>query len=52
MSEAVQPTTLGLWPAVWKLLRLQALITVRGFRRAKTGTKVGLAFAEIGRAHV
>ncbi|HPL28912.1 MAG TPA: hypothetical protein PLG21_12750, partial [Anaerolineae bacterium] len=48
MSEAVQPTTLGLWPAVWKLLRLQALITVRGFRRAKTGTKVGLAFAALG----
>ncbi len=38
----------GLWPAVWTLLRMQALITINGIRRAKTRAKVGLAFAALG----
>lgn len=34
----------GLWPSVWKLLRLRLVILGSGFRRAKTRTKVGYVF--------
>lgn len=43
MSQAARPATLGLWPAVWKLLRLQAQIQFSGFRRASARSKVGYA---------
>jgi ABC-2 type transport system permease protein len=42
MSEPVAPVPLGLWPAVWKLLRLRAQILFSGFRRAKMRNKIGL----------
>jgi ABC-2 type transport system permease protein len=31
----------GLWPSVWKLLRLRLVILFSGFRRAKTRVKIG-----------
>jgi ABC-2 type transport system permease protein len=38
----------GLWTSVWRLLRLRLVIQVNGFRRAKTGKKVGYIFAAVG----
>ena len=38
----------GVWASVWKLLRLRLVITINGFRRAKTRTKVGYIIAFIG----
>lgn len=34
--------TLSLWPAVWKLLRLRAVITFNSFRRANLRRKIGI----------
>ncbi len=34
----------GLWPSVWKLLRLRVLILLSGFRRVKTGRKIAYIF--------
>jgi len=42
MSEAVAP--LGFWPAVARLLRLQAQIAVSGLRRSSVRGRVGAAF--------
>ena len=38
----------GLWPSVWRLLRLRLVIIISGFRRAKRGKKVGYIFAAVG----
>ncbi len=38
----------GLWVSVWRLLRLRLVIQVNGFRRAKTGRKIGYLFAALG----
>lgn len=40
--EAPLRPPLGVWPAVWKLLRLRITIFVSGFRRAKPLRKIGL----------
>lgn len=37
---AAQPQRFGLWPSVWKLLRLRALILWNGFKRAKLRGKI------------
>ncbi len=42
MSETAVSAGPGLWPAVWKLLRLQALILLNSFRRAKARAKAGM----------
>ncbi len=42
MSQKAEVADPRLWPAVWKLLRLQALILVSSFRRAKARTKLGM----------
>ncbi len=42
MSQTAAKVDSRLWPAVWKLLRLQALILLSSFRRAKARTKVGM----------
>ncbi len=34
----------GMWASVWKLLRLQVLISINNFKRAKTGRKIGIIF--------
>ncbi len=47
MTQVTATRALGLWPAVWKLLRLRALITLRGLSRAKTGSKVGMAIGAV-----
>ena len=36
-----QPQKFGLWPSVWKLLRLRVRIMWNGFKRAKRGSKIG-----------
>ena len=38
----------GLWASVWRLLRLRLVILVNGFRRAKTGRKIGYILAAMG----
>ncbi len=38
----------GLWPSVWRLLRLRLVITINGFRRANRRRKIGYIFAAIG----
>ncbi len=44
MSEMASiPTTPGLWPTVWKLLRLRLIIQISAFRRAKLRRKIGTA---------
>lgn len=43
MSQVPELLTLGLWSAVWKLLRLRALITINGIRRASGRNKARLA---------
>lgn len=37
----------GLWPSVWKLLRLRALIFFSSFRRAKTRGKIAAIFISL-----
>ncbi len=36
-----QPQKFGLWPSVWKLLRLRVRIMWNGFKRAKRRSKIG-----------
>ena len=42
--QAAEQTMPGLWPVVWKLLRLRWLITYNGFRRASLRRKIGMLF--------
>lgn len=44
MSAAAASAGLGVWPAVFTLLRLRALILVRGFRRSTPRRKFGMIF--------
>lgn len=44
LSESIiktQPRSFGLWPSVWRLLRLRVRIMVNTFKRSKTSGKVG-----------
>jgi len=38
----------GLWISVWRLMRLRLVIQLNGFRRAKTGRKIGYILAAFG----
>lgn len=47
LSESLlqsQPNKFGLWPSVWKLLRLRARIMWNNFKRAKLASKIGTIF--------
>lgn len=50
MSSGQQIPVVGekLWPSVWKLLRLQVLITLGSFKRAKPGRKLAIIFGVLG----
>ena len=42
--QAQRSPAFGLWPSVWKLLRLRVLIFISGFRHAKVSRKIGIIF--------
>jgi len=44
MNEIRAVPQAGLWPSVWKLMRLRLVILLSGFRRAKTTRKIGIIF--------
>jgi hypothetical protein len=45
-AQALQPSN-QIWPVVWKLLRLRALILINGFRRAKLRARIGMILAAL-----